>query len=264
MSCELVISGWYATAEARSYAPSGDDLIRSVAFRPLWWRSLDTFVRPEHVFIVDSASPLKPADGSLTASKFQHVELLINPGHSQNGKTHYCGWMAGVIMGLEFALLSDVDMVIYVEQDVLTFGRDIVDKVKDKLRRKDLVFGAGSRVDVQQSFFALNKRGIRHFLSALHAIDYSDKRVAPEQKFMFAASKFLPGPVVGLAAHTEIRKIRGAALKIFARVCSMSKNYEILPFGYGRRRPIDFDDQTFYFQHGSQGEVSRYRTLTGF
>lgn len=238
-------------------------MIRSVEFRPLWWRSLDTFVRPEHVLIVDSASPLKPDDLSLTSTRHQRVELLINPGHSKNGKTHYSGWMAGVILGLEYALASDVDMVVYVEQDVLVYGRDIIERVKSRLLRKDLVFGAGSAVDVQQSFFAINKRGIRRFLSALHAIDYSDKQVAPEQKFMFAATRFLPMPLVTLAAYTPIDRLRSAGLKLFAGMCSLSRNYEFLPFGYGRRRPIDFGDAAFYFQHGSVEEVTRYRALTG-
>jgi hypothetical protein len=264
MSCELVTSGWYAANESRNYITHGDDSIRGVEFRPLWWRSLDTFVQPEHVFIVDSASPLKPNDAAYTATKFQHLELLTNPGHSQTGTMHYAGYMAGVILGLEFALLNGVDMFLYVEQDALVFGAGIVEKTKNALRRKDLVFGAGSGLDIQQSFFAATKKGIRQFLSALHAIDYSDKRVAPEHKFMFAASRFLPAKLIGLAAHTPIDKLRVAGLTLFARACSLSKNYEILPFGYGRDRPINFNDDVFYFQHGSADELLQYKKRTGF
>ena len=154
MTCELVISGWYASNQPRDYRTKGDEQIRGIGFRPLWWRSLDTFIKPEHVFIVDSASPVKPDDARCTSTKFQKVELLVNPGHAQNGRTHYCGFMASVILGLEYALHSDVEMVLYVEQDALCYGDDIVLKVKGALRKKDLVFGGGSRVDIQQSFFA--------------------------------------------------------------------------------------------------------------
>lgn len=263
MTCELVTSGWYATNERRSYVTAGDDLIRGVGFRPLWWRSLDTFVKPRHVFIVDSASPVKPNDAAHTSTHFQHVELLINPGHSQNGKTHYCGFMAAIIMGLEFALHNDVDMFLYVEQDALVFGKDIVEKTKSALRRKDLVFGASRAHDIQQSFFAANKKGIRRFLSAMHAINYSDKQVAPEHKFMLAASR-IPGPFIKLAEYTDIQKLRGAGVRLFAAICSLSKNYEVLPFGYGRERPINFGDDVFYFQHGSAEELLRYKNRAGF
>jgi hypothetical protein len=264
MACELVTSGWYASAEPRSYRTKGDDSIRGAGFRPLWWRSLDRYVRPEHVFIVDSASPVKPDDAACTATKFQRVELLMNPGHSQNGKTHYCGAMAAITMGLEFALHNDVEMFLYVEQDALLYGDRLVEKTKNALRRKDLVFGRGTFVDVQQSLFGANKRGIRQFLSALHAIKYSDKQVAPENKFMLAGSRMVPAAAAALAVHTSIDKLRRAGLLLFGAACAVGRNYEFLPFGYGRDRPINFNDDVFYFQHGSAEELAQYRKLTGF
>lgn len=263
MSCELVTSGWYASNEPRSYDTHGDELIRGVEFRPLWWRSLDTFIKPEHVFIVDSASPLKPNDAAYTTTRVSHVELLINPGHAQNCTRHYCGAMAAIILGLEFALHNDVEMFLYVEQDALVFGSDIVERTKNALRRKDLVFGASKWV-IQQSFFAANKRGIRHFLSALHAINWTDKQVSPEHKFMFAASRFLPSPLAGLAAYTQNRRMIHTRFKLFALACSISRRYEVLPFGYGRERPINFDDDVYYFQHGTAAEVAQYRSRAGF
>jgi hypothetical protein len=264
MPCELVGTGWYASETARDYNTAGDDVIRGIAFRPLWWRSLDTFLRPQHVFIVDSASPLKSNDAAFTSTPFQRVELLINPGHAQNGKTHYCGAMAAIILGLEFALHNDVDMFLYVEQDALLFGNSIVAKTKQALRRKDLVFGASTAKDIQHSFFAANKKGIRHFLSALHAIDYSDNKVSPEHKFMFGASRFLPSKLVGLVSPAPTHLIRNVGLRLFSAVCSISRNYEILPFGYGRERPINFNDDVFYFQQGSALEVAHYKQLIGY
>ncbi len=256
-------SGWYASREGRSYYTQGDDFIRNVEFRPLWWRSLDTFVEPEHVLIVDSASPVKPDDAACTTTKFQRVELLINPGHSQNCVRHYCGAMAAIILGLEFALHNDVDLFLYVEQDALVFGHGIVAKIKNSLRRRDLVFGAGSG-EIQQSLFAANRRGIRNFLSALHAIKYTDKQVSPERKFMFAGSRFLPPWAILPAVHSERPRLKRAGFRLFSLICSLARNYELLPFGYGRTRPINFDDDVFYFQHGTVGEVSQYKSRAGF
>jgi hypothetical protein len=264
MSCELVTSGWYASGEPRNYHTDGDDFIRSPAFRPLWWKSLDRFVKPEHVFIVDSHSPVKPDDAACTSTPFQRVELLINPGHSQNGRTHYCGAMAAMLMGLEFALHNDVEMFLYIEQDALLYGDAIVEKTKRALRRKDLVFGKSSALDIQQSFFGANKRGIRQFLSQLHSIKFSDKQVAPENKFMYAGARFLPSATVDLAVYTPVDKLRRAGLILYSMVCTMCRNYEFLPFGYGRERPVNFNDDVFYFQHASIEEIAQYRKLTGF
>ena len=264
MSCELVTSGWYAANEPRSYRTAGADVIRGVGFRPLWWRSLDKYVAAEHVFIVDSASPVKPDDAACTSTKFQRVELLMNPGHSQDGTTHYCGYMAAVILGLEFALHNDVEMLLYVEQDALLFGDDIVAKTKSALRRRDLVFGRGSEVDIQQSFFAANKKGIRQFLSALHAIAYSDKQIAPEHKFMFAGSRMLPSPLIRLAVHTSIDKLRRAGSLAVCRCLRSWTKLRIPAVRYGRDRPINFNDEVFYFQHGSIDEIAQYKKMTGF
>jgi len=264
MPCEFVATGWYSSTAPRSYRTKGDDSIRGVDFRPLWWRSLDTFAAPAQVLIVDSASPLKADDAKFTSTPVKRIELLVNPGHSQNGSMHYSGYMAGVILGLEYALLNDVDMFVYVEQDALLFGERIIDRTKNALRRRDLVFGGTSDVDIQQSFFAVNKRGIRKFLQALHAIDFSDKRVAPEHKFMFAGTRFLPAPFVGLAEITSVDKLRRLGLVLFSTLCKLCRNYELLPFGYGRERPINFGDDVFYFQHGSVDEIALYRARTGF
>ena len=238
-------------------------MIRGPAFRSLWWRSLDRYVKPAHVFVVDSASPIKPDDAGCTSTDFRHVELLINPGHAQKAVTHYCGAMAAIIMGLEYALHNDVEMVVYVEQDALLYGDRIIERTKRALLRKDLVFGGGGK-QIQQSYFAATRRGLRRFLSALHAIKYSDKQISPEYKFMFAAAGFLPSPVLRLAAYTPSSAIWRARTRLFSIICALAGGYELLPFGYGRLRPIDFGDEIFYFQHGSAAEISHYRKLTGF
>jgi len=193
-------------------------------------------------------------DGSLTA--------VIGPNGA--GKSTFFNLMTGALKpDAGQILLNDVDMFLYVEQDALVFGDAIVEKTKNALRRRNLVFGSGG-LDIQQSFFAANKKGIRHFLSALHAINYSDKQVAPEHKFMFAASRFLPGPLIKLAEFTEVEKLRVAGLRLFSLACALAKNYAFLPFGYGRERPINFGDEVFYFQHGSADELTRYKKRTGF
>jgi hypothetical protein len=261
--CELVISGWYASDAPRNYRTWGDEVIRGAAFRQLWWRSVDTFIKPNHVFVVDSASPVKPDDAAHTSTPFRHLELLKNPGHAQNCSTHYCGAMAAIILGLEYALHNDVDMVLYVEQDALVYGDRIVEKTKNALRRRDLVFGDGPR-QIEQSYFGATRRGIRSFLSGLHAIRQSDQKIAPEHKFMYAGARYLPTLALGLAAYTPVEPIFKAKMRLFSLLCSLARGYEVLPFGYGRNRPINFNDEAFYFQQGTAAELAQYRALAGF
>jgi hypothetical protein len=159
---------------------------------------VDTFIKPHQVFVVDSASPVKPDDAAHTSTAFRHI-----------------------------------------------------------------VFGGGA-TQIEQSYFGATRKGIRRFLSALHAIGHSDRKIAPEHKFMFAGTRLLPSPVLGLAVHTPIDRLRSAGVRLFSLICSLASGYEVLPFGYGRNRPINFDDEVFYFQHGSAAEISQYRTVAGF
>jgi len=185
MTCELVCTGWYSNDIPRSYKTYGDDFIRSRDFRSLWWKSIDSFVTPSNVLIVDSASPIKSNDSLYTCTNINYIELLKNPGHSQNCTTHYCGAMAAIILGMEYALHNDVDLFLYIEQDALMYGSGIEEKIKKCLTKHDLVFGNGGRyLDIEQTIFAANKKGIRKFLAALHSIDFSDKQIQPEFKFI--------------------------------------------------------------------------------
>lgn len=265
MSCELVCTGWYSTEAPRNYLTFGDDLIRNPDFRALWWQSLDTFIKPENVLIVDSASPVKPQDQLCTTTNFKYIELLKNPGHSQNCPTHYCGYMASVILGLEYALLNDVDFFLYVEQDALVYGDGFVEKIKTRLLKNDLVFGNGGKFgEIQQSVFAANKKGIRKFLSAIHQINFSDRQISPEMKFMYAASWLSGFPFAGLMSHDNPKLTRRAGTSFLLKLMPLMRNYDFLPFGYGRLRPINFNDEFLYFQHGSLDEINSYRKLTGF
>lgn len=263
MSCELVCTGWYSSDTPRSYITSGDDEIRSAAFRPLWWQSLDTFAKPENVLVVDSASPVKPNDDLYTKTKLYNVELLKNPGHSQTSTSHYCGYMASVIIGLEFSLLNDVDFFLYVEQDALIYGKNFIEKIKSQLLKSDYVFGGGKR-EIQQSVFAINKRGIRKFLAALHAMNSSDKQVSPEIKFMYAASLLKSFPLTRLLSYDNGHFLWRLSERILINLMPVMSQYTKLPFGYGRVRPINFNDEVFYFQHASRDELETYKQLTGF
>lgn len=267
MSCQLICTGWYASDKPRDYVTHGDDFIRGTDFRPLWWKSLDTFARPEKVLIVDSASPVKPDDHKFTTTDCEYINLMINPGHAQNCSGHYSGCMAAIMLGMSYALHNDVDFFLYVEQDALLYGDNIVEEVKKQLLKKDYVFGQGSGKMIQQSIFAINKKGLRRFLAALNSINYTDHQVNPEWKFMLASSALMHFPLstlLGLYSWDNPRFIRRMAQNLLFPLFYATRDYTFLPFGYGRVRPLNFSDKTFYFQQGDMDEVRKYRVLTGF
>jgi hypothetical protein len=265
MKCELVCTGWYSNSEPRSYQTHGDEFIRGRDFRPLWWKSVDEFVRPEAVLVVDSASPIKPKDDLHTNTKVMQLNLLKNPGHSQNCAGHYGGWTAGIICGMEYAVSNDVDFFIYIEQDALVYGGALIEKIRERIGKADLLFGKGEpNGEIDQTIFAVSKRGLRKFISEIHRIDFTDRQISPEMKFMYASSPLRKLPLLGLASWDQPNYIRRPFSSILRRIIPKISSYELLPFGYGRRRPINFEDDSFYFQQGTAVELHQYRELSGF
>jgi hypothetical protein len=261
MSVQILSTGWYCNKTPRDYKTHGDDFIRGIDFRPLWWRSINKFVRPERVFVVDSASPVVPDDQQFTDSNIEWLRLPVNPGHAQTTRHHYCGWMASILHGLEYTLSSGADYFLYVEQDALIHGESFVKTIEDKLSRSKYVFGNGNGTPwlLQQSVFAIRKEGIRPFLAGLHRVVHSDRLISPELKFALAIDH--PCWVIWIA-DLFLNPIINDRLRYRLGNCLLSimGGFSTLPFGYGRSRPINFNDDTFYFQHASKDELSVYLT----
>jgi hypothetical protein len=267
-------TGWYANHDLRDYKTYGSDKIRANSFREIWWQGVNRFLSPDAVVIVDSASPVKPNDLQTRNYPVQNIVLLTNPGHSTKTSFHYSGWTASVILSLEYAYLSGADAYIYVEQDVALWAQD-----KSKLRKRVIealdqcpfVFGSGRGTPqvLQQSFFAIHRRGMRQFLAGLHRIETSDRDLSPETKFHIALATGFMKPILRLLSNTRwLEKVPTLLLRrIFSRIqglirkmlMELTRNYQVWDFGYGRSRPINFDDDVFYFQHGSEDELMQYR-----
>lgn len=261
----VLFTGWYCSGNpARlDYKPGGADENRGLALRPLWWESVRRFITPSQVVVVDSNSPVPPPDRGHFEGRLEHIRLLRNPGHAQTTSYHYCGWTASVLVGLEYALTNDLDYFLYVEQDALVFGDGFVDRIEDLLRRHRFVFGSGQGTawPLQQSVFAIRKDGYRDFLSRMHQIPPTDRELSPELKFGVAAADnaFIRGALNGLVrlpwAEWRLKAVR-KTVKLFPE-------FGVLPFGYGRVRPIRFDDEHLYFQQGTTDELAIYARRLG-
>ena len=264
MSVEILSTGWYSNDGDYTWKTSGDDSIRSVAFRELWWYSIENFISPEKVFIVDSNSPVLPDDKKYTDIPIEWLRLSINPGHAQNTQYHYCGWMASVILGLEYALLNGIEYFLYVEQDALVYGKKFIEQIEKKLIKNKYVFGSGTGTPqpLQQSIFAIRKDAMREFLSHLHSINQGDNKLSPEIKFELASKNSLFYYLMKFFYEKNIFEQHKEMITY--KLLMKNKSYDVLPFGYGRTRPINFNDNCFYFQHASIDEIEQYKNLVGF
>lgn len=230
----------------------GSEVIRGKEFHKLWYESVCRFSDPSKIVIVDSASPVKP-DLNKKDDRIEFISLIFNAGHPTVHRGMYSGWSRSVLLGIEYALMCDVDYFVYVEQDVLLYGKEIVEMCIDKMRGL-YMFGSGDGTPqaLQQSFFMIRKDGMKKFLNNIQFINHPDSALSPEAKFAVATN-----PALGVLPPRLLQTRYGRKL------CSRLGQFERLPIGYGRKRPINFSDSHFYFQHGSEEEIDQYIKLTG-
>lgn len=250
----VIGSGWWCAEEAPWPAGRkklGDDLIRSAGFHSLWYAGVNRFTDPGKILIVDSASPVRPP-AHPEDPRFEVLSLDRNYGHAISCETRFSGYTRSCMLGVAYAWLCDADYFVYVEQDCLLYGEGILERAIGRMKH-DFMFGDGTGTPqpLQQSLFIIARPAFRSFLDALDDLRGGDREVAPEIKFSRLRWD-LPPAWVG-------RRQSKAWHKLTWRFW-----YDRLPFGYGRVRPLDWNQPHFYFQHGSREEVSRYCEMTGF
>jgi len=262
----MVGSGWWCSSETpdERNVLYGDDDIRSSDFFELWHESVFRSIAPNFIVVIDSASPTKP---DLEVNKVDcWIELPYNAGHATNCESFFCGWTNSVINSISYFLTSPYEHYAYVEQDVLLNGKIDVSALLNA-SPTGMIFGRGGGVGkhpLQQSLFLLNKKSARIFLSRLIKINRPDSEITPELKFAIATSRLLAALPADLFCLQK--KLPGILGTIYYRLLNdvlvkLLGNIEKLPFGYGRDRPINFSDDSFYFQHGTKQELSQYKSI---
>jgi len=251
----VIGSGWWCTEDpswGRERKRLGDDLIRTAKFHELWYKSVDRFTDPCKILIVDSASPVRPPVYA-GDRRIEIVSLDENYGHSTSCETKFCGYTRSCMMGVAYAWLCDADYFVYVEQDCLLHGEGLIEHAIGQMSH-DYMFGGGigTPQPLQQSLFIIRKSAFRPFLNGLDRIRESDREVSPEVKF--ARLRWDWGPA----------RIGGPQWRRWWWRRTRGRWYDPLPFGFGRARPLDWEQSHFYFQHGSREEVETYAERTGF
>jgi hypothetical protein len=266
----LIISGWYATDTPRNYKTYGSETIRGNELRQLWLSCVEEFLSAEYILYTDSNSPIQMDSTGSTHAIQKTLALDLNPGHPQSTELHYCGWCASAIMGLEYALFCDYDYVIYVEQDCLVYGEELLRILLESVEKTGISFGSGKGTPqyMQQSLFILKKDYIRQFLGRLHNINAKDSEISPEDKFHLATCALLPRlgltmiiKIENLFKSRKLRLISAACRRIKFLLFAFTRVYSFLPINYGRSRPLNFNDKAFYFQHASSAEIDAFKSL---
>ena len=253
----IIHTGWWCedgdnSTNRKKYF--GDELQRKKEFHNLWYKSICAFTDPDKIIMIDSASPVKP-DLHTEDNRIEFLSLPFNAGHSTILKgVKLAGVSRSYMLGAFYAFLSDIEYYVYVEQDVLLYGEGIIEKCIDAMNCP-YMFGDGNGTPqaLQQSLFIIRKDGIIPFINNYLNIKSPDDETSPETKFALATNQLLK-----IFPKRVINSQTG--IKLFK---TLSK-FQNMPIGYGRCRPINFNDGHFYFQHGSKDEINSYLELTGF
>ncbi len=260
----VLTTGWWCDIEREHHDRRlyfGSDSIRKADFHHIWYEAIDRFTNPLKIVIVDSVSPVPPPYNRKD-SRIEHIRLKENAGYSINHLGHLAGFTRGYLYGIFYALVNEIDYWVYVEQDALLYGSGIVEHCIERMKRPHMFgSGKGTPQPSQQSFMIIRKDGYINYINRLLRIRAKDAIVSPEAKTAIAASSWLSLlPEFFYPKTGDLKALPGRAKRrLFRLLHHFLKGYDDIPFGYGRRRPICFDDDHFYFQHGNEEELAAYR-----
>lgn len=259
----LIASGWWACEKERDTREKllGDDQIRDISFHALWRHCIDSFSTPQEIVIIDSASPIKPND---VAGEFW-VSLNKNYGHSTAHETKLCGVSRSFILSMMYAYVNDYDYWVYVEQDALIYGDNVID-LAIQSAKTGVAMGDGKSTPqpIQQSLMVFRKDRIVEFVYRYNQINALDSEISPEWKFVFALNKlapYLPSSFLRYLCRRSSARLVRRFKKMLLGFIQIFNDFNYLPFGYGRVRPINFQAKQFYFQHASDEELAYFNQM---
>lgn len=256
----IITTGWWCANDDEideRKIIKGDSVIRTDQFHKLWYEAVSHYANPQKIFIIDSASPVKPV---IDKEREVVISLMSNAGHS----THHEGKLSGVsrahLLGMSLAMVNEADYWVYIEQDALIYGKDIIEKCISRMNKPYMFgYGLGTPQPVQQSLMIIKRKAIPGFINNFNKIKARDAEIAPEVKFAMATSAVLRCiPEKLYIKMEEDSKIGNILKRIIWKCIKTFRGFDYLPFGYGRVRPIDFSDDYFYFQHGEEDELNAF------
>lgn len=234
----IISSGWWCDqtqVHPGSLRNASDNRIRSREFFDVWYDCIKTYTCPEKIIVIDSASPIKPK----IHQDVEFVSLKRNFLHAEGCDTQLTGWTRAFLTGAFYSLMNDADYSVFVEQDCVLVGGGIVEQaiaaVEEEGKRISYGRLKGMGSYIEQSFVVVKNDYILRFIERYLNIPQTDNvfnGMSPEVKFR-----------------------------------TINENDTLwtpLPCGYGRNRPIDFGDATFYAQQMTTDELRKLYDITQF
>lgn len=255
----IIGSGWWSAEIGDKHINPkrkklGDDSIRSVAFFDSWLASIERNCSPDRIVVVDSAAPAKPLPER--SARVVWIELPFNARHSTDHVGRWSGWTRSVLVSGHYALASDADYFVYIEQDCLLLGEGIIEHCISRMRTGYMFgCGRGTPQPLQQSFFIIRRACLASFLFNLVSLTDPDSDLSPEWKFVYSSAR----PLVWLS---NMGLLRRRSVKNFVLRVARKFLFDELPVDSGRVRPIPWDDPFAYFQHATADEMRKYAEMT--
>jgi hypothetical protein len=231
----VVGSGWWCDGTRNPWL-IGDQISKMPEFFGLWLHLVRRYVEPDQIVIIDSRSPLKPAEH--LRKDLTWIEMDRNYGHSNDiriGKiaTKFAGSTRAQLLGAMFALCNDADIFCYVEQDCIIRGRNLIDRALGG-QQPGIVIG-GPPVNA----IALNGGPAAGFHQEAMII------VGRTSLDRFITGR-MKGPETDGELSSEVKLTRDCA------------PIDILAIPYGRSRPIEFERPHYYAQHLTEDELRKF------
>ncbi|MBU0581283.1 MAG: hypothetical protein KKA19_08910 [Candidatus Margulisbacteria bacterium] len=232
----IIGTGWWCDGTGKhpgSLCNKSTDYVRKKDFFKIWYYFVNKYTNPEKIIIIDSNSPIKP--DIKEDHRIEFVSLRKNFGHSTKTlpKGILCGAERAILGGAFYSYINDADFI-YIEQDCLVKGIGWVENCMRNLHKGNIMYGDGEGTPQpqQQSLMIIKKDFIPSFIDKILSVNIRSYELtikganinnhSPESNFHKALNGFV----------------------------------DILPFGYGRARPINFNDKYFYAQQWTENELN--------
>lgn len=194
----IITSGWYSDTKqstengkklSKFQQRYGGDTCRNSEFSKLWLKCIFHFckVLPQKILITNSNSP--DIIDKTVSSNFlvEMINLTKNFGHGvfTSQINIMSGWSRSVLSGVFYAFLNDIDVFVYIEQDVLVFGRNWLNLIISHMNetKKNICFGSPEDTPqrLQQSLIVIKKCYYSTFLTKM--INNKDFKRSDEQQY---------------------------------------------------------------------------------
>jgi hypothetical protein len=225
----LLATGWFSAPTAHANPNRSQQCLDPYWLNHYWLPPLEKWLKPAHYFIYVSNCPTPPV---LPLKYFQPISQTIVTGYLDAQQLpHQHDFHATLIMAAQYALMNHFDLL-FVEQDCLVWG---VEKLIPYLQTCPISYGFGEGISFMPGWAEQSLIWIRHdFL----------------REFIYRTSS--PEILDGLNTNEYPEPL-------FHR--TFEDVFKPLPCGVGRRRPIPWEDDIFYFQQPRNSEIEKFQIV---